>query len=78
MGSSVSGPWLVWTLATSMAWAGKDTDEELAHYVKKEPSTLEPWTSNERRINKMIEEEIIKFNLAPETTVCILFIIISF
>lgn len=73
MGSSGCGTWLVWALGTAMlVWAGKDTDEELAHYVKKEPSTLEPWTSNERRINKMIEEEIMKFNYAPETTVCII------
>ncbi|XP_054289778.1 uncharacterized protein LOC129005043 [Macrosteles quadrilineatus] len=53
---------------SSAALAGKDTDEELAHYIKKEPSTDMPWTSNEMRINKMIEEEIIKFNYAPETT----------
>lgn len=66
-GCYAGGPWLI-----SMAivvWAGIDTDEELAHYIKKEPTTVMPWTSNERRINKMIEGEIIKFNYAPETTV---------
>lgn len=53
----------------SVVLAGKETDEDLAHYVKKEPYTEMPWTSNEIRINKMIEEEIIKFNYAHETTV---------
>ncbi|XP_046661065.1 uncharacterized protein LOC124354557 [Homalodisca vitripennis] len=55
---------------SSIVLAGKDTDEELGHYVKNEPKTDRPWTSNERRINKMIEDEIIKYNYAPETTEC--------
>ncbi|XP_054289690.1 uncharacterized protein LOC129004985 [Macrosteles quadrilineatus] len=44
--------------------SGKDTDEEFEDFMRKARTTLRPMSYRERELNKMVEDNIVRFNEA--------------